>query len=108
MRRALVSGGRAAMVAGTLAAVLAWGTTVPVGASSGLTASAPGVTPTTITIGFPLPETGVASSTFVDAPIGADARVAYQNAHGGVDGRKIVLDTVDDQSNPTLVKTAAE
>jgi len=88
------------LVAGALAAASG---TAPAGASGGLTASAPGVTPTTITIGLPVAETGPAASTFETAPIGAQARVAYQNAHGGVDGRKLVLDIVDDQTNPSLI-----
>ena len=73
-----------------------------------LTASAPGITPKTITIGYITDETGVASSTFADGPGGAQARIAWQNAHGGVDGRRLVLVPVDDQSNPTQNKTAAE
>ncbi|HLN15542.1 MAG TPA: ABC transporter substrate-binding protein [Acidimicrobiales bacterium] len=82
--------------------------TAPAGATGGLTASAPGVTPTTITIGYPVAETGVAATTFQDAPAGAMARVAYQNAHGGVDGRKLVLDVVNDESSPNLVLSSAE
>lgn len=74
----------------------------------GLTASAPGVTPTTITIGYITSQTGVASSTFADGPGGAQARVALQNARGGVDGRRIVLVPVDDQSSPAQDQTAAQ
>jgi branched-chain amino acid transport system substrate-binding protein len=75
---------------------------------AGLTASAPGITPTTITIGYITSQTGVASSTFADGPGGAQARVALQNAQGGIDGRKIVLVPVDDQSSPTQDQTAAQ
>jgi branched-chain amino acid transport system substrate-binding protein len=68
-------------------------------ASSGLTASAPGVTPTTITIGLLTSLTGDASSSFSASTQGALARIDWQNAHGGVDGRKLVLVTGDDQSS---------
>jgi len=100
--------GSSALVAAALLAALAVPASGPAGATATLTASAPGVTPTTITVGYPVAETGVASSSFADGPAGAMARVAYQNAHGGVDGRKLVLDVVDDQSNPNLVLTASE
>jgi len=64
--------------------------------SGALTASAPGVTPTTIKLGFITSETGIAASTFKDGAAGAKARVALQNAQGGIDGRQIELVTEDD------------
>jgi ABC-type branched-subunit amino acid transport system substrate-binding protein len=73
-----------------------------------LSASAPGISPTTITIGYITSQTGVASSTFADGPAAAQARVALQNAQGGIDGRKIVLVPVDDLSSPTQDLTAAQ
>jgi branched-chain amino acid transport system substrate-binding protein len=73
-----------------------------------LTASAPGITPSTITIGLETDLTGVAGSTFSDTQKGAQARIDQQNAMGGVDGRKLSLETIDDQSNPTQVLTAAK
>jgi branched-chain amino acid transport system substrate-binding protein len=75
---------------------------------SGLRASAPGVTPKTITIGLESDLTGVASSTFSDTPQGVQARFDLQNAAGGVDGRKLVLVSEDTQSNPTVGSTAAQ
>jgi branched-chain amino acid transport system substrate-binding protein len=87
------------------------GTTTGNGGTTGgstLTASAPGITPTTITIGYITSQTGVASSTFADGPAAAQARVALQNAQGGIDGRKIVLVPVDDLSSPTQDQTAAQ
>ena len=65
------------------------------------TASAPGVTPTEYKIGFVTSQTGNASSTFNDSADGALAAFDAQNAGGGVNGRKIVMVTVDDQSSPT-------
>src|SRR5580700_2584514 len=61
-----------------------------------------------ITIGYIGDLTGVAASTFEDGPGGAQARVDYQNAHGGVNGHKIKLVVLDDQSNPTSFQTAAQ
>ena len=81
-------------------------TTAPGGVA--LKASAPGITATTITLGYITSETGSASSTFADGPAAAQARIAAQNAKGGIDGRKIVLVPVDDQSSPTQDLTAAQ
>jgi branched-chain amino acid transport system substrate-binding protein len=64
------------------------------------TASAPGITPSTIKIGFVTDVTGVASSTFFDAAGGARAAFDAINAAGGVDGRQIQLVTEDGQSTP--------
>ncbi len=73
-----------------------------------LTASAPGISATTITLGYITSETGVASSTFADGPAAAQARIDLQNAQGGVDGRKIVLVPVDDASSPAQDLSAAQ
>ena len=70
--------------------------------------SAPGMTPKTIKIGFITSQTGVASSSFSDAAEGVQARFAWQNAHGGVDGRKIEVVSADDQSSPAQFLTAAQ
>jgi branched-chain amino acid transport system substrate-binding protein len=72
-----------------------------------LTASAPGITPATITIGLENDSTGLAASTFGDGPEGAAARVAMQNAMGGVDGRQLKLVVEDTQSTPAGAQTAA-
>lgn len=75
-----------------MVSALAWAST-PLGAQTG---AAPGVTPTTIKIGYITSETGVASSTYMGGAQGAMARFALQNAHGGVDGRKLELVAEDD------------
>ena len=72
------------------------------------TASAPGITPTTVTMGFVYDETGIASSTFADAINGAQARIAAQNANGGVNGRTIKIVSADTTSSPTGANTAAQ
>jgi ABC-type branched-subunit amino acid transport system substrate-binding protein len=73
-----------------------------------LNASAPGITPTTITIGFEADLTGLAASDFADGWPAAEARVDMQNAEGGVDGRKLKLVKADDQTSPTEALTAAQ
>ena len=72
------------------------------------TASAPGVTANTIKIGFVTSETGNASSTFFDSADGANAYFDSVNAAGGINGRKIVVVTKDDQSTPAGNLTATQ
>ncbi len=52
--------------------------------------------------------TGPAASEFGSSQQGCVARVDLQNAEGGVNGRKINLSVVDDQTNPTLTSTAVQ
>ena len=69
--------------------------------SGGLTASAPGVTATTITIGSHQPLTGVAAPGFDEIAPASNAYFQYVNAHGGIYGRKIVYKYLDDKYDPT-------
>jgi branched-chain amino acid transport system substrate-binding protein len=73
--------------------------------SAALTASAPGITPTQITIGSHQPLTGPAAPGYSEIAPASAAYFAYVNAHGGVNGRKIVYKYLDDGYNPT--KTAS-
>jgi ABC-type branched-subunit amino acid transport system substrate-binding protein len=81
------------------------------GASSGssssaaLTASAPGITPTTITIGSHQPLTGPAAPGYSEIAPASNAYFQYVNANGGIYGRKIVYKYIDDGYDPT--KTAS-
>ena len=52
--------------------------------------------------------TGQGSSEFSNAPAGFNARIAMQNAEGGVNGHKIVGLVLDDQTSPTEVATAVQ
>jgi ABC-type branched-subunit amino acid transport system substrate-binding protein len=72
-------------------------------ASSGaaLTASAPGITASTITIGSHQPLTGVAAPGYSEIAPASNAYFKYVNAHGGVFGRKITYKYLDDKYNPT-------
>ena len=69
--------------------------------SSALTASAPGITPTTINIGSHQPLTGPAAPGYSEIAPASNAYFQYVNAHGGVYGRKIVYKYLDDAYNPT-------
>jgi ABC-type branched-subunit amino acid transport system substrate-binding protein len=69
--------------------------------SQALTASAPGITTTTITIGSHQPLTGPAAPGYSEIAPAANAYFQYVNAHGGVYGRKIVYKYLDDGYNPS-------
>jgi ABC-type branched-subunit amino acid transport system substrate-binding protein len=71
-------------------------------------ASTPGVTAKTITLGLITELTGPGAAPGTGMVQAAQARIAQQNAQGGVDGRKIKLIVEDDQTNPTTDKTATE
>jgi branched-chain amino acid transport system substrate-binding protein len=68
--------------------------------------SVPGVTDKDVTFGFIYSGSGVASSTFQNSGKACQARVDAQNAKGGVNGRKIKMEIVDDKSSANL--TAAK
>jgi ABC-type branched-subunit amino acid transport system substrate-binding protein len=74
----------------------------------GNTASAPGVTPTQITIGVQTSLTGSASPDFTGIDIGIRARFGLQNAEGGVFGRQLKFVTKDDTSTDGGSETAAQ
>src|SRR6266568_4086720 len=68
--------------------------------SAALTASAPGITPTQITIGSHQPLTGPAAPGYSEIAPASAAYFAYVNANGGVYGRKIVYKYLNDAYNP--------
>jgi branched-chain amino acid transport system substrate-binding protein len=53
-----------------------------------------------IKIGFHAPLTGFAAADGKSAQLGAELAVAQANAAGGIGGRKIELDVIDDQGKP--------
>jgi ABC-type branched-subunit amino acid transport system substrate-binding protein len=75
------------------------------GANAKLTASAPGITATTITLGSHQPLTGVAAPGYSEIAPASNAYFQYVNAHGGVYGRKIVYKYLNDQYNPSITST---
>jgi branched-chain amino acid transport system substrate-binding protein len=66
-----------------------------------------GVSAKSIDIGYIFSKTGVAGSTFLNADKGCQSRIDRENAAGGVNGRKINVEMVDDQSGGAN-KTAAQ
>jgi branched-chain amino acid transport system substrate-binding protein len=77
---------------------------VMVGASA-TTATA---SPAPITIAYITDETGPGSSQNGTSPAGFNARIALQNAQGGVHGHKLVPLVIDDQTNPSQIATAVQ
>lgn len=75
---------------------------VDAGAASRAASKAP------ITLALITSLTGEAGPEFADTPQGFLARIALQNAEGGVDGHKIVPLVIDDQTSPTAVVTAVQ
>ena len=64
------------------------------------TASAPGVTATTVTVGGHFPLTGPAAPGYSEIPRAIDAYFKYVNDHGGINGRKLKMVIHDDGYNP--------
>jgi branched-chain amino acid transport system substrate-binding protein len=76
-------------------------TTSTSSSSAALTASAPGITPTTITIGSHQPLTGPAADPYDQIAPASNAYFQYVNANGGVYGRKIIYKYLNDAYDPT-------
>jgi branched-chain amino acid transport system substrate-binding protein len=66
------------------------------------------VSKSTITLGLIVPLSGGAAPEYKGIAPAAKARIALQNAQGGVDGRQISLDIVDDATSPAQDATAAQ
>jgi branched-chain amino acid transport system substrate-binding protein len=78
---------------------LAVGALASSGVSGAATTNAQGVTDDSIKIGFIYSKTGAAASTSGSSDIGCKARVGRENAAGGVNGRKLEVEYVDDASS---------
>src|SRR3954471_15594600 len=99
-RRKLLSVGIGAVAIGAVA-------TMGLGTAGAAAALDDGVSAKSIDIGYIFSKTGVAGSTFLNADKGCQARIDRENAAGGVNGRKINVEMVDDQSGGAN-KTAAQ
>ena len=88
---------------GALALTAGVGVTSLAGGSAGAATSG---SPLTIVMITSL--TGEGSSEFSQTPAGFNARIALQNAEGGVDGHKITGVVLDDQTSPTEIATAVQ
>ena len=71
------------------------------GGGGGSTASAPGVTATTVTIGSTQPLTGPVAPGYSEISQASDAYFKFINANGGINGRTITYKYLDDAYNPT-------
>jgi branched-chain amino acid transport system substrate-binding protein len=67
-----------------------------------------GITNDSVKLGFIWPGTGVGSPQFEDSAKACQARVDAQNAKGGVNGRTIQLETVDDMSSGANLSVAQD
>jgi branched-chain amino acid transport system substrate-binding protein len=81
-------------------AIVALAAAVSVTASFGAHRTDPGITKTSILIGGTFPLTGVASLYKV-IPFAEKAYFDYVNDHGGVNGRKITFEILDDSYDPS-------
>ncbi len=68
----------------------------------------PGVTATTINLGWIGPKTGAAAANYIGSSEAAALRIDQENAKGGVNGRKITYKVYDDQSNGSGQITAMQ
>ena len=64
--------------------------------------------PTPITIAYITDVTGAGAAQTASSPAAFEARIALQNAQGGVHGHKLVPLVVDDQTNPSAIATAVQ
>ena len=73
------------------------------------TSTAPAAaSPAPITIAYVTDLTGAGASQNSSSPAGFNARIAMQNAEGGVNGHKLVGLVIDDQTNPAQIATAVQ
>ncbi|MDQ1430491.1 MAG: branched-chain amino acid transport system substrate-binding protein [Actinomycetota bacterium] len=70
--------------------------------------SVPGVTDKSVKVGYIYSGTGVAASNFQGADKGFQARIDRANAAGGVNGRKIQTELVDDASSAANLTAAQD
>ena len=101
MRRAL------GVMAGVLTATAALAG-APMSVGSAGAAGGSHFTGAPITIAFISSTTGLAAPLFQEAPQGFLARVALQNAEGGVNGHKLVPLVINDQTSPSLDATGVQ
>jgi len=64
--------------------------------------------PAPITIAYVTDLTGEGGAENASSPAGFNARIAMQNAQGGVNGHKLVGLVIDDQTNPSNIATAVQ
>lgn len=94
---------RAGLMSALVAGIVGAGSVASAG-----TAGAGEATKSPIKIALITSLTGLGASEFSTTPVGFDARIALQNAEGGVHGHKIVGVVFNDDSSPTAIATATQ
>ena len=107
-KRAAALAGAAALLLTAAACGNGSGTTASGGTGSSNGASAPGVTATSVNVGLLTSLTGPVAAGFTTVATGFKARIAVQNAHGGVNGRHINVVLGDDQGTTTGALSGAQ
>jgi branched-chain amino acid transport system substrate-binding protein len=74
----------------------------------GMTTGQASAAPAPITIAYITSITGPGAAEDATTPAGFNARIALQNAEGGVNGHKIIPLVIDDQTSPSLIATAVQ
>jgi branched-chain amino acid transport system substrate-binding protein len=74
----------------------------------GVTAGQASASSTPITIAYITSLTGPGAAEDASSPAGFKARIALQNAEGGVNGHKLVPLIIDDQTSPSIIATAVQ
>jgi branched-chain amino acid transport system substrate-binding protein len=64
--------------------------------------------PAPITVAYVTSISGLGAAEDASSPAGFKARIALQNAEGGVHGHKLIPLVIDDQTSPTAVVTAVQ
>jgi branched-chain amino acid transport system substrate-binding protein len=90
---------------GTALAAVATGLPLALVAATPSPASA---SPAPITIAYITDRTGPGAAQNSTSPAGFEARLALQNAQGGVHGHKLVPLVIDDQTSPSQIATAVQ
>jgi branched-chain amino acid transport system substrate-binding protein len=102
LRRVAVSWGAALAVIAVLVSACGGSSS---SANVSNTASAPGITPTSILLGSHQPLTGPAAPGYSEISQASNAYFQWVSAHGGVYGRRIVYQYQDDGYNPQNTST---
>jgi ABC-type branched-subunit amino acid transport system substrate-binding protein len=90
---------RSVRVVATLGVAVLAGAGLVVGGAGAQSTNPPGVTAKTVKVGYIYSGTGVAASSFKGADKAFQARIDRANAAGGVNGRKIETELIDDLSS---------